>query len=133
MTQALPSGPAPLALASAVAFAVAAVLLKRGLQQATPLAAVLVSVHFTAATVWTVAIVAETLPLDRLTHVWPFLVAGLAAPGLARLGVYLGVHRVGASRASALASFAPLFATMMAMLALGEHPTWASWPAPSRS
>jgi len=51
-------------------------------------------------------------------------VAGLVAPGLARLGLYLGVHRVGASRASALASFAPLFAVTMAVLVLGERPAW---------
>jgi uncharacterized membrane protein len=57
-------------------------------------------------------------------RVWPFLVAGLVAPGLARLGLYIGVHRVGASRASALASFAPLFAMTLAVLALGEQPGW---------
>jgi uncharacterized membrane protein len=117
------TGPAILALTSAIAFAVAAVLLKRGLQYATPLSAVLVSVHFTAATVWILAAATQPLSAHLAGRVWPFLVAGLAAPGLARLGVYLGVDRVGASRASALASFAPLFATIMAMLTLGEHPT----------
>jgi uncharacterized membrane protein len=123
MAQAFLTAPALRALTSALAFAVAAVLLKRGLQYATPLAAVLVSVHFTAATVWILAAGTQTLSLALAPRVWPFLVAGLVAPGLARLGVYLGVHRVGASRAAALASCAPLFATVIAMLVLGEHPT----------
>src|SRR5262245_62687899 len=81
--------PPLLALVASLAFAVAAVLVKRGLQYATPLAAVLVSVHFTAATVWVLA--AATQPLATLVtgRVWPFLVAGLAAPGLARVGLYL--------------------------------------------
>ena len=109
---------------AAVAFAVAAVLVKRGLQHATPLAGVLLSVHFTAATVW--ALAAATQPLSGLFtwRAWPFLVAGLVAPGLARLGLYIGVHRVGAARASALSSFAPLFAVTMAVVALGEQPGW---------
>src|SRR5262245_56031143 len=118
------SSPPLLALAASLAFAVAAVLIKRGLQHATPLAAVLLSVHCTAATVWLLAAATESLPLLLTRHVWPFLVAGLAAPGLARLGLYLGVHRVGASRASALSSVAPLFAMAMAVVVLGERPTW---------
>ena len=118
------NSPPLLALVSALAFAVAAVLVKRGLQHATPLAGVLLSVHFTAATVWLLA--ASTQPLSLLVtgRVWPFLVAGLVAPGLARLGLYVGVHRVGASRASALASCAPLFGMTMAVVALGERPGW---------
>lgn len=124
MTAALGSPPI-LALAAALAFAVAAILIKRGLQHATPLAAVLLSVHFTAATVWLLAAATESLPRLLTGRVWPFLVAGLAAPGLARLGLYIGVHRIGASRASALASFAPLFAVTMAVLALGEQPAWS--------
>lgn len=116
------SSPAVLALVAAVAFAAAAVLVKRGLQHATPLAGVLLSVHFTAATVWILAAATQPLSLLVTWRVWPFLVAGLVAPGLARLGLYIGVHRVGASRASALAAFAPLFAVTMAVLALGEQP-----------
>jgi uncharacterized membrane protein len=117
--------PPLLALVAALAFAVAAVLIKRGLQHATPLAAVLLSVHFTAATVWLTAIVGgESLARLGTGRVWPFVVAGLAAPGLARLGLYIGVHRVGAARASSLASFAPLFAVTIAVLVLGERPGW---------
>jgi uncharacterized membrane protein len=109
---------------AALAFAAATILVRRGLQHATPLAAVLLSVHFTAATVWILAMASGSLSILLTKRVWPFLVAGLAAPGLARLGLYLGVHRVGASRSSAVASSAPLFALVMAVLALGEQPAW---------
>jgi DME family drug/metabolite transporter len=123
-TMAAVTWPPLLALVASFAFAAAAVLVKRGLQHATPLAAVLVSVHFTAATVWLLAVATQPLAMLLTGRVWPFLVAGLAAPGLARVGLYLGVHRVGASRASSLASCTPLFAVIMAILVLGERPSW---------
>lgn len=115
--------PAPLlALSAALSFAVAGVFLKRGLEHATPLAAVQVSVLFNAAALW--ALAAATAPLGLLLTpgVWPFLLAGLIAPGLARLALFTGVHRVGVSRSSALTSCAPLFAVLMAVAFLGERP-----------
>jgi drug/metabolite transporter (DMT)-like permease len=111
-----------LALVAALAFAAAAILVKRGLQHATPLAGVLFSVHSTAATVWLLAAATQPMSLLLTWRAWPFLLAGLVAPGLARLGLYVGVHRVGAARASALASLTPLFAVAMAVVALGERP-----------
>jgi drug/metabolite transporter (DMT)-like permease len=117
------TGPAVLAVVAALAFAAAAVLVKRALQHATPQAAVLLSVHFTAATVWLLAALTQPLAMLGSTRVWPFLVAGLAAPGLARIGLYVGVHRVGASRASAVAAATPLFAVTLAVLFLGERPS----------
>jgi uncharacterized membrane protein len=101
---------------------VAGVLVKRGLQHASPLGAVLLSVHFTAATVWLLAATTRPLPALLTPRVWPFLVAGLVAPGLARLALYVGVHRVGVSRAAALGSLTPLFAVTLAVVALGERP-----------
>jgi transporter family protein len=74
--------------------------------------------------VWLLAAATQPLSLLLTGRVWPFLVAGLVAPGLARVGLYVGVHRVGASRASALASCTPLFAVTMAVLGLGEQPAW---------
>lgn len=117
--------PALFALAAGLFFALAAILLKRAFQHASPRTAAVFSVTFTAAFVLVVA--ATTVGLGGLLtwHVWPFVVAGIVAPGLARLVYYVGVHRVGASRASALASAQPLFAVAMAILFLGERPGWA--------
>jgi len=119
------SVPAPLlALSAAFCFAVARVFVKRGLLYATPLTAVAISVIFTAAFLWILA--ALTTPLRHLASagILPFVVAGFFAPGLGRLLVYVGVGRVGAARASALSGTAPLFAILLAVLALGERPTW---------
>lgn len=113
-----------LALIAAVCFALARVILKRALQYSTPLAAVAVSVIFTGTFLWGIALGG---PVSGLVTplVLPFVAGGLFAPGLARLLVYVGVHRVGAARASALSSASPLFAILLAILFLGERPSWS--------
>jgi uncharacterized membrane protein len=116
--------PAPLlALTAALGFGVAAVFLRRGLQSASPLAAAVVSVTVTAAFIW--VLVLATVPLERLWtwKIAPFLLAGFVAPGLARLGLFTGVARIGVARSSSLAAVTPLFAILLAVPFLGERPT----------
>lgn len=116
--------PPLLALISAFSFAVAAVLQKRGLMSASPLMAGLVSVTITAGFIWLLAAVTGPLSLLLTWKILPFLVAGLFAPGLARLFLFLGVHRIGIARSAPLAGTAPLFSVALAILFLGERPTW---------
>jgi bacterial/archaeal transporter family protein len=52
--------------------------------------------------------------------VWPFLIAGVLAPGGAQLLFVLAVREAGPSRASVIAGAAPLVAVTVAILALGE-------------
>jgi drug/metabolite transporter (DMT)-like permease len=116
--------PAPLlALGAAFFFGVAAVVLRRALQYGTPITATVLSVTFTGLAVWLLA--APTQPLERaLTPaILPFVLAGLVAPGLARLGLFIGVARVGVGRSMAVASSAPLVAVGLAILFLGERPS----------
>ena len=51
---------------------------------------------------------------------WPFLLAGLLAPGGAQLLFVLGVREAGPARASVIAGAAPLVAVTIAILVLGE-------------
>jgi uncharacterized membrane protein len=111
------------ALTAALGFAVAGVFLKRGLQYATPFTAAVVSVTFTTTFVWMVAVATAPLAQFFSWRILPFLAAGLAAPGLARLVLFLGVHRIGVARAASLASTAPLLAVALAILMLGERPS----------
>lgn len=112
-----------LALTAALGFGVSGVFLRRALQSANSLAAAVVSVTVTAAFIWT--LVLTTIPLDRLWtwRVAPFLVAGVVAPGLARLSLFTGVARIGVARSSSLSASAPLFAIVLAIPFLGERPT----------
>jgi drug/metabolite transporter, DME family len=111
-----------LALSAALCFGVAAVLLRRALQYTTAITATVVSVTFTAA-VWLLA--GFTQPIERMvtTAILPFVLAGLIAPGISRLGVYVGVGRIGVGRAMAVAATSPLFAVALAILVLGERPS----------
>jgi drug/metabolite transporter, DME family len=114
---------APLfAVASAIGFGVAGVLLRRALEYTSPVSAAVVSVTVTTTFIW--ALAALTTPLDRLLtwRIWPFLVAGLVAPGLARLFFFMGIDRIGVARAFSLMAGAPLFAVVLAIAFLGERP-----------
>lgn len=115
-----------LALAAALGFGTASVILKRGLQHTTPVTAALVSVAVTTVFIWLVAF--TTAPMETLwtPRIVPFLVAGLIAPGLARLAMFVGFDRIGVGRAAPLIGTAPLFSVALAMVALGEHPTWTT-------
>ncbi|MGH7332793.1 MAG: DMT family transporter [Candidatus Rokuibacteriota bacterium] len=112
-----------LALTAALGFALARVIVRRALPHTTPLTAVIVSIICTGAVLWIVALL--TAPLSKLATlaVWPFVLAGLLAPGLSRLLVYVGIDRIGAARASAIAPIAPFSAILLAVVFLGERPS----------
>jgi DME family drug/metabolite transporter len=117
------TSPSVLALLAALGFGVAGIFLRRALRSASPLGAALVSVTFTTAFVCMLTV--ATAPLARLLtwRIAPFAVAGLIAPGLARLAYFTGVNRVGVARAMPLVSSSPVFAVLIAIAALGERPT----------
>jgi uncharacterized membrane protein len=55
-----------------------------------------------------------------LAGVWPFLLAGILAPGGSQVLFTLGVRDAGPSRASVVVGTAPLFAVAIALVALDE-------------
>lgn len=112
-----------LALAAALGFALARVVLKRALPHTTPLTAVVVSIVFTGTVLWIVAALTAPLSQFATTAVWPFVIAGLLAPGLARLLVYVGIDRIGAARSSAIMPIGPFSAILLAVVFLGERPS----------
>jgi uncharacterized membrane protein len=112
-----------LALTAALGFALARVVLRRALPHTTPLTAVVVSIVFTGTVLWIVAVLTAPLSLLATTAIWPFAIAGLLAPGLARLLVYIGIDRVGAARASAISPVGPFSAIILAVVFLGERPS----------
>jgi bacterial/archaeal transporter family protein len=66
-----------------------------------------------------VALVAATFRHD-VHHVWPFLLAGLLAPGGSQVLFTLAVREIGASRTSVAVGAAPLVAVAIAIVFLGE-------------
>jgi DME family drug/metabolite transporter len=111
------------ALVAALGFAASGVFLKRALQHATALTAAVISVMFTAGFVWLLAALSAPLATIASPAILPFFLAGLAAPGLARLALFQGVDRIGVARSAAITSTTPLFAVTLAVLFLGERPS----------
>src|SRR6478609_376595 len=66
-----------------------------------------------------VALIAASFRHD-FHHAWPFLLAGLLAPGGSQLLFTLAVAEIGASRTSVAVGAAPLVAVAIALIFLGE-------------
>ena len=66
-----------------------------------------------------VALVAASFRHD-VHHIWPFLLAGLLAPGGSQVLFTLAVREIGASRTSVMVGAAPLVAVAIALIFLGE-------------
>ncbi len=112
-----------LALAAAFFFSLAGVILRRALALINPLTTACVSVTVTAVITWVVAASTDDLSLVFTPAAVPFLVAGFIAPGLSRLILFIGYSRIGVGRTVALMSITPLFAIVIAIIALRERPS----------
>jgi len=117
------TSPVVLALLAAVGFGCAGIFIRRALAYASPLAAAMVSVSFTTALVCLLAV--ATAPVSQIftSRIMAFVVAGFLAPGLARLGMFIGIHRIGVARAMPVVSTTPALAVLIAIAALGERPS----------
>jgi uncharacterized membrane protein len=113
-----------LALVPAVLWGIGPILDKRGMDAGgSSLQAAVVVVFVDSALYWVALLVLSwPNPFAGLTPrlVGIFAVAGLFGTALGRIFVFAGVERVGASINSAGLSTRPLFATLLALVALGE-------------
>ena len=109
------------ALIASFNFAVSHILIRRGLAQSNPLAGFAISILISAVALW--SMVAVTLPLSVFwTHaIWYFAVGGLFASGLGRWLVYVSIDRLGVARSIPVISTTPMFASILAVILVGEH------------
>lgn len=113
-----------LALLSAALFAVAAVLVRRGMQGATAITATLVSVLTNLVVLWALAVGTGGIRLIHPAAAATFLAAGLFAPALARFTYYEAMNLIGVARASTISNTTPIFTALLAVPMLGEDITW---------
>lgn len=118
-----------LGLVAAACFGTMTVAVRMGLQRVPD---ALAASFVTAAVGFVVAALADLVisrgPDDLASgEVWPFLIAGLMAPGTAGLLFILGIELAGAARTAVLITAAPLLAAVPAFVLLGEpfHPALA--------
>jgi drug/metabolite transporter (DMT)-like permease len=103
---------------SAFLFGLMTVFIRRALQTGVSAEA---GTLFTVLPAFGVTAVAALFARDwDLEGLWPFLLAGLLAPGASQLFFTFGVRDAGASRASVITGTAPLFALVIAFVFLDE-------------
>jgi drug/metabolite transporter, DME family len=111
-----------LACASACLFGGMTVTLRLGLRAAPDAAVATLGTVIPALCVALGAVVIEAARSDELGvgHAWPYLLAGLLAPGGSQILFTLGVRDAGPSRTSVAVGSAPLVSVAIALVALGE-------------
>ncbi len=112
------------ALQAAFCFAVSHVLIRRGMVGSNAITASVFSLTMSAVVLWTLVPFLVPLHAFRTPAIWYFVVAGVFAPGLGRTLNFVGIERIGVARAVPIVNSSPVFASIFAVLYLGE--AWVS-------
>ena len=110
-----------LALLSAVLFAIAALIVRRGMQGSTAITATLVSIATNLVALWALAVASGGIRLITWPAVATLIAAGLFAPALARFTYYEAMNLISVARASTISNTTPIFTALLAVPILGEH------------
>src|SRR5436305_7638999 len=110
------------ALASAALFGLMSVVIRIGLRRGgSAEVGSLVAAVTAVVTTFAIAAVAAVSTGDvHVSDLWPFVLAGVLAPGLAQLFFFRAIRDVGASRTSVVVGAGPLIAVAIALIALHE-------------
>ena len=111
------------ALQAGFFFACSHVLIRRGLVNSNAVTASLISLSATAVISAVLALLMVPLEGFVTPALWYFALAGIFAPGLGRTLTYVGIERIGVSRAVPVVNSSPLFASVLAIFILEED-----WP-----
>jgi uncharacterized membrane protein len=111
------------AVQAALFFAVAHVLIRRGLVGSNALTGSFVSLTLNAALLWVLIPFLVPLPIFWSPAIGYFIAAGVFAPGIGRTLSFVGIERVGVARSVPIVNSSPMFASVFAVIFLGE--TWA--------
>lgn len=107
-------------LQAAFCFAVSHIFIRRGLVASDAITGSLISLGMTAVLLWLVAPFFVPLRSFLVPAIGYFIAAGLFAPVLGRMFTYIGIERIGVSRSVPISNSSPLFASVIAVLFLGE-------------
>ncbi|MBI3034649.1 DMT family transporter [Candidatus Woesearchaeota archaeon] len=116
--------PALLAIGAATLYAASSVLIRRGLHGSNPHAGIIFSLLTNTAILWAAFLI--TLPLTALLN-WKaaliFAIAGILAPGIARMLRYTSLEKIGVARTGPISASSPIISTSIAIIFLGEKVT----------
>lgn len=111
------------ALIAAVGWAINGILVRKGSQRSPVASAVLLSLSATVCSLWSVSWWYFPSGFLRSPALFYFVLGGMIQPAFVRFLNYTGISRLGAARSQALRAVTPLFASVIALIALHERPT----------
>ena len=111
-----------LSILAACCFSVSHVMNRRGLVTSNAITGSVFSISMSAITLW--ALVPFFVPLSSFwtSAIWYFVLGGIFAPGLGRMLNFMGIEKVGLARSVPISNSSPMFASILAVLIMGE--TW---------
>jgi len=111
-----------ISILAAFCFSVSHVMNRRGLVTSNAITGSVFSISMSAITLW--VSVPFIIPLASFwtSAIWYFILGGIFAPGLGRMLNFMGIERVGLARSVPIANSSPMFASVLAVLIMGE--TW---------
>lgn len=119
--------PVVLALLSSVAFAASQILIRKNIENSNYLNISLTVTIMGNIVLWPLAILFTDFNQINPTGILLFFIAGFLAPGVARLVYFKGMKTVGISANSTIFSAYPLYASIVAVVFLGEIVTLQIW------
>ena len=112
-----------IAIVSAMGWAIDSVLVRFGLRQSNIFAAMFVSYTVSITCMWVYLVTTTSLEFLKSPAMIYYLISGCLQPIFARALFYEGITRIGVARAGPLRGIEPLFAAMIAVIILNEHPS----------
>jgi uncharacterized membrane protein len=108
------------ALQASLCFSIAHILIRRGLIESNAMTGSFISLTTSAVVLW--LLIPFFVPLSALwtPAIGIFIAAGVFAPGIGRTLSYVGIERVGVARSVPIVNSSPIFASIFAVIFLGE-------------
>ncbi len=110
------------AILAAFCFSASHILIRRGLVISNAATGTIVSILISAALLWVLAPFVISLSSFRTPAVWYFIASGIFAPAIGRFMTFKGIERVGVARSVPISNSSPMFASILAVILMGE--TW---------
>ena len=112
---------------TSMAYACTLVCMRQAFRSATPVAGLVILNLIISAVGFALSFLDGSLPATTWQAPLYFLTAGLMGQGLGQIAFYIGIERMGVSRATPIQSSTPVWAAFFAALFLGERPSIAAW------
>jgi len=105
---------------AALFFSIAHIFIRRGLIESNAMTGSFISLSMSAAVLWLLLIISVPLSALWTPAIFIFIAAGFFAPGIGRTLSYVGIERIGVARSVPIVNSSPIFASIFAVIFLGE-------------